>query len=86
MMAIASAADVPFKDVVREACLSRDHFMAWTDAAGSPHIAATQISAALGVDPLCTMYTPPGRWRDPGYRARACSVHRRDQLSSLPYS
>ena len=33
--AMASAADVTFKDVVREACLSRDHFMAWTDTAGS---------------------------------------------------
>src|SRR3954462_10323183 len=51
MTAMASAADVTFKDVVREACLSRDHFMAWTDAAGSAHAAATQISAALGVDP-----------------------------------
>ena len=29
-VAMASAADVTFKDVVREACLSRDHFMAWT--------------------------------------------------------
>ena len=29
---MASAADVTFKDVVREACLSRDHFMAWTDS------------------------------------------------------
>src|SRR6201987_2485255 len=27
--AMANAADVTFKDVVREACLSRDHFMAW---------------------------------------------------------
>jgi ATP-dependent helicase/nuclease subunit A len=50
-LAMASAADVTFKDVVREACLSRDHFMAWTDTAGSAHTAATQISAALGVDP-----------------------------------
>jgi ATP-dependent helicase/nuclease subunit A len=48
-MAMASAADVTFKDVVREACLSRDHFMAWTDAAGSADAAAAQISAALGV-------------------------------------
>jgi ATP-dependent helicase/nuclease subunit A len=48
-MAMASAADVTFKDVVREACLSRDHFMAWTDAAGSAHAAAAQLSAALGV-------------------------------------
>ena len=51
MTAMASAADVTFKDVVREACLSRDHFMAWTNSAGSAHAAAAQISAALGVDP-----------------------------------
>ncbi|NOJ49740.1 double-strand break repair helicase AddA [Bradyrhizobium archetypum] len=51
MTAMASAADVTFKDVVREACLSRDHFMAWTDAAGTAQAAAAQISAALGVDP-----------------------------------
>ncbi len=50
-VAMASAADVTFKDVVREACLSRDHFMAWTDQAGSAAAAATQLSAALGVDP-----------------------------------
>src|SRR5213080_630204 len=50
MTAMASAADVTFKDVVREACLSRDHFMAWTDAAGSAPAAAVQISAALGVE------------------------------------
>src|SRR5271167_4453261 len=47
--AMASAADVTFKDVVREACLSRDHFMAWTDAAGHADAAAAQLSAALGV-------------------------------------
>src|SRR6476619_883013 len=47
---MASAADVTFKDVVREACLSRDHFMAWTDNAGSAEAAAAQVSAALGVD------------------------------------
>src|SRR6202045_1503872 len=50
-VAMASAADVTFKDVVREACLSRDHFMAWTDSAGSVEAAAAQMSAALGVDP-----------------------------------
>src|SRR5580765_6341583 len=48
-IAMASAADVTFKDVVREACLSRDHFMAWTDSAGSAQAAAGQLSAALGV-------------------------------------
>src|SRR6201992_3702399 len=49
--AMANAADVTFKDVVREACLSRDHFLAWTDTAGTAEKAATQMSAALGVDP-----------------------------------
>src|ERR1700675_4732794 len=55
MTAMASAADVTFKDVVREACLSRDHFMAWTDSAGSVETAAAQVSAALGVDPGDTL-------------------------------
>ncbi len=50
-VAMANAADVTFKDVVREACLSRDHFMAWTDSAGSAVTAAAQVSDALGVDP-----------------------------------
>ncbi|HKU07201.1 MAG TPA: UvrD-helicase domain-containing protein, partial [Bradyrhizobium sp.] len=51
LTAMASAADVTFKEVVREACLSRDHFMAWTDSAGKPDAAALQVSAALGVSP-----------------------------------
>jgi ATP-dependent helicase/nuclease subunit A len=50
-IAMASAADVTFKEVVQEACLSRDHFMAWTDNAGSVDNAAVQVSAALSVDP-----------------------------------
>src|SRR6476661_4137167 len=50
LAAMASAADVTFKEVVREACLSRDHFMAWTDEAGSAELAATQVAASLGVD------------------------------------
>src|SRR6478735_10302977 len=49
MTAMASAADVTFKDVVREACLSRDHFMAWTDETGSAEAATAQVSAVLGV-------------------------------------
>ena len=47
--AMASAADVTFKDVVREACLSRDQFLAWTKAAGGAAGAADQMAAALGV-------------------------------------
>src|ERR1700709_1808270 len=50
-IAMSSAADVTFKDVVREACLSRDHFLAWTDSAGSAAVAMAQVSATLGVDP-----------------------------------
>ncbi|MGY3619653.1 double-strand break repair helicase AddA [Bradyrhizobium sp. USDA 10063] len=75
MVAMASAADVTFKDVVREACLSRDHFMAWTDTAGSAEAAAAEMSAALGVaandsiedverDILDGPYLPRARWED----------------------
>jgi ATP-dependent helicase/nuclease subunit A len=49
-IAMSSAADVTFKDVVREACLSRDHFMAWTDNAGNAAAAMAQVSSALSVD------------------------------------
>jgi ATP-dependent helicase/nuclease subunit A len=74
-VAMAYAADVTFKDVVREACLSRDHFMAWTDAAGSADAAIAQMSAALGVDPNDTIedieraildgpHLPRSRWED----------------------
>jgi len=75
LTAMASAADVTFKDVVREACLSRDHFMSWTDAAGNAEAAASQMSAALGVgdndriedaerDILDGPYLPRARWPD----------------------
>ncbi|MCP4615280.1 MAG: double-strand break repair helicase AddA [Bradyrhizobium sp.] len=50
LAAMASAADVTFKEILREACLSRDHFMAWTDAAGSAEAAASQVSSVLGLD------------------------------------
>src|SRR5262249_54055750 len=49
LAAMGSAADVTFKEVLREACLSRDHFMAWTDAAGSAEAAARQVSSVLGL-------------------------------------
>src|SRR5438046_555937 len=75
LTAMASAADVTFKDVVREACLSRDHFMSWTDAAGNAEAAASQMSAALGVgdddriedveqEILDGSYLPRARWPD----------------------
>jgi len=74
-IAMASAADVTFKDVVREACLSRDHFMAFADAAGSAEVAVAQMSTALGVGPtdriedverdvLDGPYVPRSRWEE----------------------
>ena len=74
-LAMASAADVTFKEVVREACLSRDHFMAWTDAAGGADAATAQIAAALGVaagdriedverDIVDGPYIPRSRWEE----------------------
>src|SRR4051794_25813581 len=50
-VAMANAADSTFKEIVRDACLSRDHFMAWTDGAGRVEIAAQQIGAVLGIGP-----------------------------------
>src|SRR3977135_298753 len=66
-VAMSSAADVTFRDVVREACLSRDHFMAWTDSAGSANAAMAQVSAALGVDSIERL---GGRQREIIQRAR----------------
>src|SRR3977135_1080020 len=74
-IAMSSAADVTFRDVVREACLSRDHFMAWTDTAGSAEAAMTQVSSALGVNPAERLadiereivdgpHLPRSRWED----------------------
>ncbi|MBB5049316.1 ATP-dependent helicase/nuclease subunit A [Rhodopseudomonas rhenobacensis] len=50
-VAMTSAADVTFRDVVRDACFSRDKFMAWIARAGSTEAAMAQLSAALGVAP-----------------------------------
>ena len=73
--AMANAADVTFKDVVREACLSRDHFMAWADACGSTEAAAAQMAGVLGVSESDRIedvereivdgpYLPRKRWRE----------------------
>ncbi|WP_316230420.1 double-strand break repair helicase AddA [Bradyrhizobium sp. SZCCHNR1051] len=48
-VAMANAADSTFKEVVRDACLSRDHFMAWTDGAGRVEVAAQQLGEVLGI-------------------------------------
>jgi ATP-dependent helicase/nuclease subunit A len=72
-VAMTSAADVTFRDVVREASLSRDRFLAWTDRAGSLDAATAELSRALGVRPNDTSevveleivdgpHLPRGRW------------------------
>lgn len=93
-VAMASAADVTFKDVVREACLSRDHFMAWTDSAGSAAAAATQMSAVLGVDPGDTIedvereiidgpHLPRSRWEEIALVLETSSKSDQDQATRL---
>jgi ATP-dependent helicase/nuclease subunit A len=68
--AMANAADVTFKDVVREACLSRDHFLAWTDFAGSAEAAAAEMAAALGVSPGDSLEEVEGEIVDGPYLPR----------------
>jgi len=53
--AMAYAADVTFKEVVREACLSREHFLAWADQAGGLDAARAQLARTLGVDTRDTL-------------------------------
>jgi ATP-dependent helicase/nuclease subunit A len=93
-IAMSSAADVTFKDVVREACLSRDHFMAWTDSAGSAGAAMAQVSSALGIDPseriadiereiIGGPYLPKSRWGDVAAMLDTGSKSDSDQAARL---
>src|SRR3954471_10221011 len=94
LTAMASAADVTFKEVVREACLSRDHFMAWTDEAGSAELAAVQMAAALGVDASDRIedveteivdgpFLPRSRWDDIAFALEDGSKSDNDQACRL---
>lgn len=94
LTAMASAADVTFKEVVREACLSRDHFMAWTDGAGSAELAAAQMAAALGVDASDRIedveteivdgpFLPRSRWDDIAFALEDGSKSDNDQACRL---
>jgi ATP-dependent helicase/nuclease subunit A len=49
--AIVAAADITFRDMVREAIGERDAISGWIDAAGGLEGAIAQLSKALGVDP-----------------------------------
>ncbi len=49
-IAMATAADMTFKDVVREACLSRNHFMTQPHSATSIDRAMARVENALGIE------------------------------------
>jgi ATP-dependent helicase/nuclease subunit A len=94
LTAMASAADVTFKEVVREACLSRDHFMAWTDEAGNAAAAAAQMAAVLGVDPTDSIeaieteildgpFLARTRWDDIAFALEDGSKSDKDQAARL---
>jgi ATP-dependent helicase/nuclease subunit A len=94
LTAMANAADVTFKEVVREACLSRDHFMAWTDAAGSVEMAAAQLASVLGVDVgdrlddieqqiLDGPFLPRARWDDIAFALEDGSATDKSQADRL---
>lgn len=93
-IAMTSAADVTFRDVVREASLSRDRFLAWTDRAGSVDAAMAQLSAALGVRPDDTIeevereivegpQLPRARWEAAAAVLETGSVTDREQALRL---
>jgi ATP-dependent helicase/nuclease subunit A len=50
LTAMTSAADVTFRDVVRDAVLNRDHFLGWIKRTGHPDIAIAQLAQTLGLD------------------------------------
>ena len=49
--AVLAAADVTFRDLVREVIRERDKLMKWVEAAGGVPQAMDQLSRALGIDP-----------------------------------
>jgi ATP-dependent helicase/nuclease subunit A len=92
--AMTSAADVTFRDVVREASLSRDQFLAWIERAGSTDAAMAQLSAALGVAPEDSMdaveqeivdgpHLPRRRWNDAAAIFEGGSKTDNDQAARL---
>ena len=72
LAAMASAADVTFKEVVREACLSRDHFMAWTDGAGSADVAADKFQPRSASMPATASKTSSARSSTDRNLPRSC--------------
>lgn len=93
-VAMASAADVTFKDVVREACLSRQHFMAWADQGGGIDAALAQLAHTLGVPPETSLaaveheivdgpHLPRAQWKATAAILATGSKTDQDQASRL---
>ena len=93
-VAMASAADVTFKDVVREACLSRQHFMAWADQGGGVDAALAQLAHTLGVPSETTLaaveraivdgpHLPRAQWKATASILATGSKTDQDQASRL---
>jgi ATP-dependent helicase/nuclease subunit A len=80
--AMTSAADVTFRDVVREAVLSRDHYQAWTRQAGTLAQAAAQMASALGLVPGDTLDVIERDIVDGPFLPRAAWLSVADQFAS----
>ncbi|ABD05340.1 DNA helicase/exodeoxyribonuclease V, subunit A [Rhodopseudomonas palustris HaA2] len=74
-LAMTSAADITFREVVQEACMSRDRFLGWIAQAGGVDGAMAQLSVTLGVaaeddcdaverDIVDGPHLPRARWTD----------------------
>jgi ATP-dependent helicase/nuclease subunit A len=92
--AMTSAADVTFRDVVQEACMSRDRFLGWIERAGSVERAMAQLSATLGVaaDDSCDAadrdivdgpHLPRSQWEDVAVAFEAGSANDQAQARRL---
>ena len=94
LTAMANAADITFREVLREACLSRDHFMAWTDEAGSVEAATAQLASVLGVNAsdrleeieqqiLDGPFLPRSRWEEVAFALDEGAKSDRNQADRL---
>ncbi len=92
--AMATSADVTFRDVVREACLNRDRFMAWIGETGDLDAAMARVSRALGIAPELTAaqldadivdgpYLPSSQWRAAAAMLDAGSSNDQKQAARL---
>lgn len=70
-VAILAAADITFRDMVREVIRSRDKLVRWVEAAGGVPEAMAQLSRALGVEPDETAASVNAAFFESGVLARS---------------